>query len=871
MALRLTKLSNSLAAAAIVLGGLAAGAGGYRQTQDGMLERVALGAARSAVAFDRSDLAGLTATRADVASPVYAAVHARLQRLLEADPLVHSVCLIRERPGRPGLVLLAAAGRDTGRDDPQPGDVYDALALSPALRRLRATGQPAADGPAGGDALAWVRGYALVGGAAPAGSGDRAILLLGFDPAGWRRQQWLAAGLGASAVWLLLGLPFAAAVAWRRQREQREVIRNLSEAMEQAHSALMIVDLDHRIEYANAGLCRQSGYSRRELIGRPWREFQQPDTGPDLMADLVTTVRAGRPWRGEWVNRRRDGTVYPVRGVVSPVFHRHGRLACMVAVFDDITEQKRTEGILRDAKERAEAGDRAKGLFLATMSHEVRTPLNGVVGFASLLLETPLTPEQREYAETIRSSSEALIQLTGDILDYARVESGRLKLEPQLCDPRDCVEDAFDLLAAKAAEKRIELLHWIDDAVPGVIFADGGRLRQVLVNLVNNGIKFTGAGEVEVRVRVVADAAEAAAISGPAEMPPAGRSVVLAFAVRDTGIGIAPEHHAKLFKPFSQVDDSTTRRYGGSGLGLAITRNIVDLMGGRIALASEPGRGATFTVFVRVPVPSADGPQAPRSSLAGVRLAVAAASPGLRAELARLGARGGATVIETDPVGLTRGPVWDLAVVDLNEKLAADFVTRPPVAASLPPARTIALVPISLSTPHRAALRGHFRLLVNKPAHHDALLALLAAPIGPGVPVVEPQPGPFALSVLIVEDNAVNQRLAQKVVGNLGCRSATAPNGRVALEELRRFGHDVVLMDLHMPEMDGVTATEEIRRGSAGEARRDIWIIALTADSREEQKERVRVAGANDYLTKPVRLVELTAALQRFVDERKKR
>ena len=868
MALRLKKLSISLVAVLIGAGGVAAGLGAYRQARHRIIGEVALGAARSAVAFDARELAMLTATRADVSGPLYGRVHARLDRFLQADPRVRSVRLVRYEKERNRLVLLAAAVRQDSRDDPQPGDIYDSLAASTALQRVLASGLPEADGPFEAEDTAWMRGFAAIENTTADDDGPPTVLMLGFLPGEWRRELWLAAGVGAFSVWLLIGLPFAVSVSWRRQREQREVIRNLSEAMEQAHSALMIIDLEHRIEYANAGLCRQSGYTRRELIGRSWRELQEPDTSPDLMADLVTTVRAGRPWRGEWTNRRKDGSAYPVRGIISPVFRRNGRLACMVVVFEDTTEFKRTEAVLRDAKERAEAGDRAKGLFLATMSHEVRTPLNGIVGFAGLLLETPLTPEQREYTETIRGSSEALIQLTGDILDYARVESGRLKLEPQLCDPRDCIEDAFDLLAAKAAEKKIELLHWVDDDVPSVIFADGGRLRQVLVNLVNNGIKFTGSGEVEVCARVVTGP-EADAISGPADMPASGASAVLAFSVRDTGIGIAPDQHARLFRPFSQIDDSTTRRYGGSGLGLAICRNIVELMGGTIAVASEVNRGSVFTVLVRVPVPGGESAAPPLASLAGVRLAVAAAAPGLRGELARLGARAGASVLETDPVNLTRGPAWDLAVVDLNEKLAAEFVVRPPSAASLPPARTIALVPISLSMAHRTALRDRFRLLVNKPAHHDALLTLLATPIGADVPKAEPEAAGFGLNVLIVEDNAVNQRLAQKVVGNLGCRSATAPNGRIALDELRRFAHDFVLMDLHMPEMDGVTAIEEIRRGTAGEDRRDVWIVALTADAREEQKDRVRAAGANDYLTKPIRVPELTAALQRFVAERR--
>src|SRR6185503_15123936 len=218
---------------------------------------------------------------------------------------------------------------------------------------------------------------------------------------------------------------------------------------------------------------------------QPWRSFRgvKPEEG---LGDLVPTVRRGQAWEGEWVNRRKDGSEFPVRGVVTPVRHRDGSLACFVAVFDDVTETKRREAELREARDLAEAGDRAKGHFLATMSHEVRTPLNGIVGFTSLLLDTTLSVEQREYVQTIRSSGEALIQLTGDILDYARIDSGKLKLDLLACDPRDGLEEALDLLATKAAEKNIELLHRCGDDVPSAVLADGGRLRQVLSNLVGN-------------------------------------------------------------------------------------------------------------------------------------------------------------------------------------------------------------------------------------------------------------------------------------------------------------------------------------------------------------------------------------------------
>jgi PAS domain S-box-containing protein len=631
--------------------------------------------------------------------------------------------------------------------------------------------------------------------------------------------------------------------------------------MEQSHSAIMIVDLGSRIEYANAGLCHQIGYSRRELIGRPWRDFQVVDTPAEILADLVSTVRLGRPWQGEWFNRRKDGAVYPVRGVITPVKNRNGSLACFVAVFDDMTDMKRDEAILREARDRAEAGDRAKGQFLATMSHEVRTPLNGIVGFTGLLLETALNREQRDYVQTIRTSSEALIQLTGDILDFARIESGKLKLELQPCDPRDLVEDALDLLSGRAAEKNLELLHWVDAAVPAMIVADGGRLRQVLVILLNNAVKFTDAGEVEVRVTVEEQP------DTPAAEPP---RVVLKFTVRDTGIGIPVEQQGKLFKPFTQADESTTRRYGGTGLGLAISKNLVHLMNGDITLASEVGRGSTFAFSMQAAV----GPAAPPSSspLAGRRVALAARPGPLRTELAQLVTRAGAELIEADDPAGVENVAWDAGLIELDDTLARAFAVQPAPSPGLPPDKTCALVSLALPREVRAALKPHFRLLVNKPARHGALLDYLAG-TGPDALPGEAEAVSFDLRVLLVEDNAVNQRLMQKVLSNLGCRFTVAVNGRLALAELAHPAepYDLVLMDLHMPEMDGLTAITKIRGGEAGPQAQGVWLVALTADARDDQKERILTAGANDFLTKPLKLSELDAALRKFLAARKAR
>ena len=855
----------------ILLAGLAAGWLGSRTRRAEILTRLIEDARRSAVVINAVELRALAGTRADRETPAYAALKDRLQQLAAVDQRVRFVYVFRLVPETGKVIYLADSAKAGAKDESLPGDDYPQAQSSPGLQEIIRTGQPTTEGPLADDFGTWVTGYVRIAEVPSADPAKPLKEILGLDlaAANWRRELGWAGLQSAFYVWIVLGLPAMALGVKRRQGEQREVIRNLSEAMEQSHSAIMITDLHSQIEYANRGLCRQIGYSRRELIGRNWREFRDQQASAAAVGELVATVRAGRTWEGEWTNQRKDGTVYPVRGVVTPVKHRDGSIACFVSVFDDITEVKRKEAELRDARDLAQAGDRAKGQFLATMSHEVRTPLNGIVGFTSLLLDTKLSTEQREYVQTIRTSGEALIQLTGDILDYARIESGKLKLDPVACDPRECIEDALDLFSSRAGEKGLELLHRCADDVPAAIVADGGRLRQVLANLVGNAIKFTEQGEVEVTVRRAAPTAISA--PGQAGVEPATgagpeEACLLEFSIRDTGIGIPAEHHGKLFKPFSQVDDSATRRYGGTGLGLAICRNLVELMGGEISVASVPGQGSTFTFSVQVQVAT---PRAPVRDLAGLKVGLVLRPGALRRELAQLLTSWRAQLVEADTPAALDPASFEVALVLLDEGKARELAEQAEPWPGLSAKQLVGIVPITLSSEWRAALRSHFRLLVNKPLHHGALFALLSGARSTAPFATVPVPK-FGFNILVVEDHPMNQRLLQRVLANLGCRFCVAENGRRAIDELTARGadYDLVLLDLHMPEMDGLAALREIRGGRAGEAVKSIWIIALTADAREEERAHGMEAGLNDYLTKPLQLPELEAALRRFRRER---
>jgi PAS domain S-box-containing protein len=831
-------------------------------------------ARRCAAAIGGDESRALGGSRADLGTPAYAVVKERLATLRAVNPNVRFLSLLRFVPSKGRVVFLAGSGPE-GSGSLSPGDDNGGVARLPAFQRAIFTNMAAAEGPVDDSTGTWATGFATEPGeSALSGAPAKDIVDLDISAGEWAGAEWAAGFPDAFYTWLVLGLPFGVTLVVRSQREQRKALRNLLGAIEQSQSAVMIVDLESCIEYVNASLCNQIGYSRRELLGRPWRDFQQPETPAELLAEMVASVRTGSSWNGEWFNRRRTGEVYPVRGAISPVKNRDGSLACFVAVFEDMTEAKRGEAKLRAALSQAEAGDRAKSQFLATMSHEVRTPLNGIIGFTSLLLDMTLTPEQHEYIQIIRTNGEALIQLTGDILDFAHIESGSLKLEAKPCSPRACVEETMDLLAVQASRKRVELTHWVDEGVPACIVADEARLRQVLVNLAGNAVKFTEEGEVEVTLR-----AEKGSASG------VSADWLLTFAVRDTGIGIAAGDQDRLFKPFNQVDVSSTRRYGGTGLGLAISKNLVQLMGGSISVESGAGRGSVFSFTV--PVAGAPAPARAVPDIRGMRLALVAKPGPFRAEFVRLAKRWQTPLVEANtPDGLVGG-AWDVVFVEADSELAG-LLAAPTDEADAPrpgepavlrevkprvpwvPEKAYAIVPVSLPREHRSAIRAHFNQVINKPLHHDAIPELLGG--AKPAPGAAERPERFELNVLVAEDNAINQRLVQKLLWNLGCTSTVTENGRAALEELSRGAdtYDLVLMDLHMPEIDGLEAIQKVRAGEAGEPAQRLWIAALTADARAEQKERVLAAGGNDYIVKPIKLGELADALRRFLAARKR-
>jgi PAS domain S-box-containing protein len=685
-------------------------------------------ARRCALAFQRAEVDALRGERADEGTAVYRAVKQRLIDLRAVHPSVRFVSLFRYQPERGKVVYLADSEPAGAKEESRPGDVFPEAFTMPGLRHLLQTGGISTEGPVKDSFGEWMSGYALIG-ADEGPESEKDFVALDVSSEDWQGGLWEAAMRGALYVWLLLGMPLGVYFLTRRFAAQTAMIDKLSGAVEESVSAVLVADPHGRIEYVNGGLCQQTGYTRSEAVGRAWRELLSEETSDTLIAEVVAGLKARHSWTGGLVGRRKDGRLYPVRATISPVHGRGGHIEGFIAVLTDATELHRQEEALRKERDRAEAGDKAKGVFLATMSHEVRTPLNGVVGFTSLLLDTPLSPEQREYVQTIRTSSEALVQLTGDIMDYTRIESGGLQLDATPCDVRASLENVLDILAGRAAEGRLELLHEVEPAVPALVMIDAGRLRQVLVNLVGNAIKFTPAGEVSVKVRLLTGTAASMAPFDAELLGPAGQLVAeledggltLEFAVRDTGIGIAPEDRPKLFQAFSQLDSSMMRRYGGAGLGLVISRNLVRRMGGEIRLESAPGKGSTFYFTVRCRPSTESLPPPP--SLAGLRVAVATRNESLRRELVREVSGAGGVAVLPD-LAAPGGAAWDFSVVDCD----ADFLEKEKdslAGESWQSARRIGLVHVGLTSEARLALRPSFRMLLNKPLHHRTLIELL--------------------------------------------------------------------------------------------------------------------------------------------------
>jgi two-component system sensor histidine kinase/response regulator len=648
----------------------------------------------------------------------------------------------------------------------------------------------------------------------------------------------------------------------------------LAAIVERAGSSVIISDPKGRIEWVNQGFVRLTGYPIAEVAGRQQDEILCGDqTDPAARATLRAAIDTGTGCQVELLNYTREGGAYWAHVDFQPIRSTSGALSSFMAICTDVTERRQARENLQAAKEAAERANRSKSEFLATMSHEIRTPMNGVLGFANLLRDTPLNDEQRDFVRTIERSGQNLLAILNDILDFSKIEAGAMTLENIPFDLSDAIEEVVALMAGKAEEKHLELGLSIAPTVPERIVADPGRLKQILVNLIGNAIKFTSLGCVHVSVTaIVTDG-----------------NYSLQINVRDTGIGIPQTAQAALFQKFTQADASTTRRYGGTGLGLAICRQLIDLMGGKIGIDSTPGAGSTFWFTMPVKVTEAmDSSAAPRE-IAGRRVLIAddleMNRRVLESQLKGWGAEctcveGGRQALAVLEHSFAAGRPFDVALIDhrmpdvdgaeLGQMLHAD-----PRFGEL---RLILLTSGEQLGSARELLERGFSAYLTKPLVRSRLLreAMCRAPLPSmaqpakivgAAPAHAGAAAPAAanlIRVLVAEDNSVNQMVAVRLLERLGCRVDVAGNGAEAVQMATRLPYSLIFMDCHMPEMDGFEATVEIRRRENELGRTAMPIVALTASVLQEDRDRCVSSGMDDIIGKPVQPAELAQVLRRF-------
>jgi PAS domain S-box-containing protein len=643
------------------------------------------------------------------------------------------------------------------------------------------------------------------------------------------------------------------------------------------------LDTEGRVIRINRTELAMLGYTAAEVLGRSAWEFtagqgvSRQTLAAKLAGDLPLNAHECAVWR-------KDGSTLMALYEERLVRDAGGRIAGLRVIVQDITARKRMEAELQQARDAAVESAQLKSEFLANVGHEIRTPMNVVTGMTGLLLDTDLTAEQQEYAEAIRSGINSLLNLVNNVLDFSRIEKGELGFDLVDFSLRAVVEETIELFAEQAEKRGVRLASVVYSDVPPLLRGDPGRLRQVLSNLVENAVKFTLHGEVVLRVTKEEVSQEGGQRAAPGNEPAPEE---IRFAVSDTGIGISEEFQRRLFRAFTQVDGSVTREYSGAGLGLAISKELVGLMGGRIGVHSQPGKGSTFWFTVRSEERSQTAPL--RTDLHGLRVLIAGDSDEERERLMQQTASFEMLANEAEDekqvLDLLRsaaewGEPYNLAILDVSTpgingfELARTIKADPAIAS----AHLVLLSGTEFWANGRVVCDTGIAAYVNKPVRQSQLFDCLLGVMNDEPPILPPVPtstGPVVQRpfvdgppssrgrILIVEDNATNQKVALRQVAKIGYHADAVANGLEALEAMARHPYALVLMDCQMPEMDGFTATAELRRREGQSHHTPI--IALTANAQRGEREKCLAAGMDDYLAKPVKLEGLADTLARWL------
>jgi two-component system, sensor histidine kinase and response regulator len=721
--------------------------------------------------------------------------------------------------------------------------------------------------------------------AAAMGHSDRQVLETGQP---FQEVQSFADARGEQRHWLVLKFPLTgssgalsiggAAIEITKQQRAADLIKHSEERyrtlFEEAPIAIHELDAQGIMRRVNRAECNMLGLEREEIIGRHASDFVTADLRETSRASVREKLAGTKPLEPfERKFQGVDGRVWIAQIHETPILDEKGAIQGMRTFMIDLTDRhlahERADAFSRQLQENNAALERAlasaqeatklKSQFLANMSHEIRTPMNGVLGMTELLLKTELSADQRELASGVCQSGEHLLSIINDILDLSKIEAGKLELERASFELAPVLESAIELMAPSAHGKGLELIYFVGHGVPSRAIGDAARLRQVLLNLVGNAVKFTSRGEVEVRVE--------------AKESNVGETV-LRFSIRDSGIGVPLDVQDRLFSAFMQADSSTTRKYGGTGLGLAITRRIVDLMHGEVGMESIPGQGSTFWFTARFGAESVEESKELRSWLQGLPVLIVddnASSRAILEEYTRSwgmrpqSAGGGAGALELLSLRAESGDAFRLALVDrrvlgAGGALVDRIATDPRYRAT----RLVALNPIGIPATCDTATA-----CVSKPIKRAALFEAICRVLGgsesqsPAVPACQPAAAVAARGrILVAEDNPVNQRVAKLQVQRLGFEVDVVENGALALEAIQERHYSMVLMDCQMPRMDGYEATRELRRRQNGGRR--IPIVAMTANAFAADREACLQAGMDDYLSKPVELRALEEVLHRW-------